>query len=114
MLRSVIEGADREHFFTVSLDARGNILGYELVAIGTLDGVDVHPREVFRSAILAGASSIIVGHNHPSGSTEPSPDDVALTRRLRSAGELLGIPLIDHVIVTEHSHVSLDEQGHLK
>lgn len=100
-LKRICKGDDRERFYAIYLDVRGKIIGYECVAVGHLAGVEVHPREVFRGAILAGAHSIIVGHNHPSGDPEPSVEDVCLTKRLKQAGDLIGIALLDHIVVTD-------------
>lgn len=92
---------DREHFAILMLDAKNHLLGIHTVAIGILTGALVAPREVFKAAILANAASIIVGHNHPSGDPTPSPEDHQVTERLRSAGELLDIPVLDHVVIGE-------------
>jgi DNA repair protein RadC len=90
---------DRESFVCVSIDARNRAIGFDVVAIGTMTGVEVHPREVFRAAILAGAVGICVAHNHPSGDPTPSPEDASLTQRLRDAGRLVGIPVLDHMVI---------------
>lgn len=102
---------EREHFFVAHVDVHAHVVAYELTAIGTLNSVGVHPREVFRAAILAGASGIVLAHNHPSGDSTPSGQDDDLTKRLRDAGELLGIPVVDHVIVAERSYYSYAEHG---
>lgn len=105
---------DREHFAILMLDAKNHLLGIHTVAIGVLTGALVAPREVFKAAILANAASIIVGHNHPSGDPTPSPEDHLVTERLRSAGELLDIPVLDHVVVGEWgSFVSIRSTGTL-
>lgn len=90
---------DREHFFVAHLNARCEVIAVEVAAIGTLCGVEVGPREVFRAAIIAGSASIVVGHNHPSGDPSPSRDDDELTRRLAEVGSIVGVPVADHVIV---------------
>lgn len=95
-----VRGLAQETFLVALLDVRNKLLGIERVFTGTLTGVDVHPREIFRAAILAGAAAIVVAHNHPSGNTAPSVADRALTERLRKAGDLLGIPVLDHVILS--------------
>jgi len=77
------------------------------VARGSLTGVEVHPREVFRSLIRQAAAAAVVAHNHPSGDSQPSPDDIALTRRLRLAGEILGIPILDHVVIGRDDFTSV-------
>lgn len=107
IVRHVTRGDARESFLVFMLDAKGGLIGYEVVAVGLLTHVDVHPREVFRPAIVAPAASIIVAHNHPSGDSAPSPEDCALTERLGECGELLGIPLLDHVVVGNDDFVSI-------
>lgn len=103
---------DRESFVTVSLDARGAVLGVEEVARGSVAGVDVHPREVFKAPIILGASGIILAHNHPSGDAQPSSDDAALTNRMKEIGTLLGIPVLDHIIVAQGGKcTSLADRG---
>lgn len=104
--------SDREQFVVALLTVRHRVLGLHTVSVGCLTSSLVHPREVFKPAILSGAAALIVAHNHPSGDPEPSAEDVALTRRLRAAGELLGIEVLDHVILGEHGRfVSLKERG---
>jgi len=93
------EMADRESLYVIHADVRRQVIGLEEVAKGSLSSVQVHPREVFKAAILNNASSMIVVHNHPSGDATPSREDIELTRRLVDAGRMLGIPLEDHVIV---------------
>ena len=90
---------DKERFFVFGLDTRNCIKYIDVVSVGTLNYNLVHPREVFRLAILKGCATIVVAHNHPSGSIEPSDEDLSLTRRLAQAGTLLGIELMDHVII---------------
>ena len=101
----------QEHFVCFSLDGSGNVLNCRVITIGLINHSLVAPRETFRGAIMDNAVSIIVAHNHPSGSLEPSPQDIAITRQLKEAGDILGIQLIDHVIVTSTGHVSLRERG---
>lgn len=90
---------DREHFIVLCLSARRRVIARETVSVGTLSASLVHPREVFKSAIMANAAVVIVAHNHPSGDAQPSEEDREVTKRLRRAGEILGIPVIDHVII---------------
>lgn len=99
IVRAVIGEADREHFVLVVLDARRRAVGVQVVSVGTLSASLVHPREVFKPAILLSAAAIVVAHNHPSGDCSPSSEDRDVTRRLQRAGELLGIPVADHVII---------------
>jgi DNA repair protein RadC len=102
-----------EQFGVVLLDTKHRVLRVSLVSIGTLDASIVHPREVFREAAGGGAAAIIVFHNHPSGDPKPSPEDVALTRRLIRAGETMGIDVLDHVIIAEHRFHSMRDSGDL-
>ncbi|WP_020375029.1 JAB domain-containing protein [Sulfobacillus thermosulfidooxidans] len=101
LLHEYVGDADREQFVVLTLDTKGYATGLHTVAMGTLDSVTVHPREVFKMAILINAAAIIVGHNHPSGDPTPSPEDHRVTQRLVRAGELLGIPVWDHLVLGE-------------
>ena len=101
----------QEHFVCITLNGAGEILGNRTITLGLLNHSLVHPREVFADAITDRAASIICVHNHPSGSLDPSPQDVAITTQLKEAGSLLGIQLIDHIIVTKNGHLSLRERG---
>ncbi len=92
---------DKEHFYVMHVNARQQAHLVELVAIGTLNHAEVHPRETFRRAIVEGSYSIIVAHNHPTGDVTPSEADIKTTRVLHDAGELLCIPLLDHIIFTD-------------
>jgi len=102
-----------EQFGVVLLDTKHRVLRTSLLSVGTLDASIVHPREVFREAASGGAAAIIVFHNHPSGDPRPSPEDVALTRRLIRAGEMMGIDVLDHVIIAENRFHSLRDAGDL-
>lgn len=90
---------DREHFWVISLDSKNKVKFVELVSLGTVDNCLVHPREVFRRALKKGAVRIIIGHSHPSKDSHPSEDDLQITRKIKEAGDLLSIPLLDHVII---------------
>ncbi|MEZ4352087.1 MAG: DNA repair protein RadC [Myxococcota bacterium] len=107
--RARLRQLDRECFHVVALDGRHRLLGTDLVSLGTLTASLVHPREVFRQAIRRAAGAVLVVHNHPSGDPRPSGEDRAVTRRLRDAGELLGIELLDHVIVGRSGYYSFRE-----
>jgi DNA repair protein RadC len=96
------------------LSTKHDVVAYHELSRGTLDGTVVHPRDVFRSALLANAASVIVGHNHPSGDPTPSPDDVRLTDRLSHAAQILNVELMDHVIVGDGSYYSFREAGRLR
>lgn len=102
---------DKEHFWVFHLDVRNRIKLIELVSLGTLNSSLVHPREVFTRAVSERSGQIIIAHNHPSGVADPSDEDIALTKRLRKAGELLGIELIDHLVVTGEGYTSLKEKA---
>lgn len=102
---------DRESFYTMHMDIRGRVIGFEEVSRGGLAGVEVHPREVFKSAILNSAAAIAIAHNHPSGDPEASFADKQLTTRLIDAGRLLGIPVRDHVVVASDGCRSLRDNG---
>ncbi len=106
-----VRSARKEHFLVLCLNARRQLLRIETVSIGTLSASLVHPREVFSPAISNGAAAVVAVHNHPSGDPSPSAEDREATRRLQRAGELLGIPLADHVIVSESSFFSFRESG---
>lgn len=111
--RALIPADEREHFIVFLLDGRNRIKGYAEVSIGTLNAAIVHPRDVFRPAIVFGAASIVIAHNHPSGEPQPSAEDFAVTRRLREVGELVGVPVLDHVVVGDGRHFSFLESGAL-
>lgn len=100
-----------EHFGVFSLDSKGNILGYNEVAIGELNSAGVHPREVFKGVILLNAACIIMVHNHPSGDSTPSEADISTTKRFVEGGELLGIPVLDHIIIGYKGYTSLRYEG---
>jgi len=101
----------REMFLVVLLDARHRVLREEAVSEGSLTSSIVHPREVFRAAVRESAGAVVLVHNHPSGDPAPSEEDVAVTRRLVQASELIGIRILDHVIVGDGSYTSLKEAG---
>jgi DNA repair protein RadC len=101
----------QEHFICITLNGAGEVLGNRVITVGLLNHSLVHPREVFADAITDRAASVICVHNHPSGSLEPSSQDIAITQQLREAGALVGIPLIDHIIVSRAGHTSLRERG---
>lgn len=96
----------REHFLVLLLNARHEVLRRETISIGSLNASIVHPREVFKPAVLESAASIILVHNHPSGDAEPSEEDLSITKRLVQAGELLGIQVLDHVVIAARGVVS--------
>ena len=112
LLAQYIGETDREVFAVALLTVRHRVLGLHTVSVGCLTSSLVHPREVFKPAILAGSAALLLVHNHPSGDPEPSAEDIALTRRLTAAGQLLGIEILDHLILGEAGrYVSLRERG---
>jgi len=106
---------DVENMVVLMLTTRRKVIGHYIAGVGVLDGVLVHPREIFRAAIVAAAHAIILMHNHPSGDPAPSEADVRVTRDLRSAGRILKMDLLDHVIVGsgDRPWVSMKELGYL-
>lgn len=103
--------SDKEQFIVVLLDGANQIISSELVSIGIANKTIVHPREVFRTAIAKNACSIALAHNHPSGLLEPSIEDLSLTNRLKEAGSIIGIPVLDHLIVSKNGYRSMLESG---
>jgi len=99
LLRPLLENESVEVFVALTLNAKHRSTGFHEVSRGTLTSSLVHPREVFGPALRMSAAAVIVAHNHPSGDPEPSNEDLAITRRLTQAGELLGVPLLDHIII---------------
>jgi DNA repair protein RadC len=109
-----IGNKDKEHFCVLCLDSKVKPTHFETVHIGTLNQTLIHPREVFKTAILSNASSIIVGHNHPSGDLTPSTQDLKNTKYLVEAGSIVGITVLDHIIVNDTSiHSIRNKQPHL-
>ena len=112
LMAPLVADLDREAFWVLLLNGKHKVIGINMVAVGTLTACLVHSREVFKPAIVGNAASIVLVHNHPSQEPEPSAEDVALTRRLREAGIILGVNVVDHVIVTsEGRYHSLEEDG---
>lgn len=108
---ATLQDEPAEVFAVLCLTTKHSVIAYCEVSRGTLDSTLVHPREVFKPALLANAGAIIVAHNHPSGDPSPSPDDITLTTRLTAAGETLGVPVLDHIIVGEGRYFSFRESG---
>ena len=105
------DGKPKEEFIVLLLNTKNNVIGINTVSVGTVDTSIVHPREVFQPALLANATSIILAHNHPSGNTEPSDEDLKVTNRLIMAGNILGIDVLDHVIYGDGVGLSLKVIG---
>lgn len=113
LLREKIGYETREHFAVVFLSTKNHVIGVETISIGNLNSAIVCPREVYKSALRRSACSIVVAHCHPSGCTEASPQDLEVTARLKAAGTIMNVELIDHVILTASEYTSLKECGHL-
>ena len=99
LFKPILSNQPKEQFWVMLLNVKNAIIGVAMISQGTVNASIVHPREVFQPAILSNATGIIAVHNHPSGDSEPSPEDIQVTKRLAEAGEIVGIPLLDHVIV---------------
>ncbi|SCG83738.1 DNA repair protein RadC [Proteiniborus sp. DW1] len=100
----------KEHFKIVMLDTKNQVIGIEDISVGSLNSSIVHPREVFKEAIVKSSASIILVHNHPSGDPTPSKEDIAITRRLAEGGDILGVKVLDHIIIGNNKHISLREK----
>jgi DNA repair protein RadC len=105
-----IRDSKREHCVAFYLDTQGQLIERHIISIGTLNESLVHPREVFEPAVTLHAASVIVVHNHPSGKVTPSPEDIQITHRLRQAGRILGITLLDHLILTKDTFASIKDR----
>lgn len=111
LARPLLEGADREHFLALYLDTKNRVNAVHTVSVGTLNSSAVHPREVFKAAILTNAAAVILVHNHPSGDPAPSREDRATTAKLVEAGKLLGIEVLGHIVLGEGRFCSLRQAG---
>jgi DNA repair protein RadC len=111
LVKSRLKDKKREYFLALLLDTRNQLIRTAEISIGSLDSSIVHPREVFKEAITASAAAVIFVHNHPSGDTEASEDDISLTKRLVEAGEIVGIDVLDHVIIGGRAFRSLKREG---
>ena len=106
-----IRGEEQEHFKVIFLNGNHKVTGAKVITKGLLNSCSVHPREVFKEAIIRGSASIVIAHNHPSGNTQPIHADREITQKLSEAGEIIGIQVLDHIIVTEEDYYSFKEQG---
>ncbi|MBU3097674.1 JAB domain-containing protein [Clostridium sp. DSM 17811] len=114
LARGFLENCDREELILICLNNKNEPISVSTISIGSLNASIVHPREVFKVAILSNSASVILAHNHPSGDTTPSSEDVSITKRLVEAGKIIGIPIIDHIVIgKEFSYCSLKEKGML-
>ena len=110
VVRNFLKDSDREVFLTINFSTRNTINSIHIVSMGTAESSLVHPREVFKVAILSNASSIALAHNHPSGNPDPSQDDLQITKKLVQAGEILNIKVIDHIIIADDQYLSFAEK----
>ncbi|WP_342515257.1 DNA repair protein RadC [Sporosarcina sp. FSL K6-1522] len=112
-LMTDMSSLNQEHLVALFLNVKNEVLHKQTIFIGSLNASIVHPRDIFREAVKRSAASIIISHNHPSGNPSPSPEDIAVTKRLIEAGEIMGIETIDHIIIGDHQFVSLKEKGYM-
>jgi len=96
-----LNGADRECFVVIALNTKNDINSISTISIGTLSSSLAHPREIFKTAILSNAANIILCHNHPSGDTSPSKEDILISKKVKECGDILGIKVLDHIIITD-------------
>lgn len=111
IVKPMLVGRDREHFLACALSTKNKLLRIIEVSVGSLNASIVHPRELFKECVMASAASVVVVHGHPSGDPTPSGADIQLTRRLVSAGDVLGIEVLDHVVIGGDEHASLRDLG---
>lgn len=112
-LRPKIGNECREHFYMLGVNNKNTVLVVSPISVGTISETIIHPREIFVNAVRELCSAIIVAHNHPTGNLLPSENDIRTTRRLMDAGEIIGIPVLDHVIITSEGFLSLKEEGYM-
>lgn len=111
LTKEFLENADRESFIVVCLNTKNEPINVSTVSTGTLNSSLIHPREVFKVAVLSNANSIICAHNHPSGSIAPSKEDKGITYKIKESGEILGIKLLDHIIVGNDNFYSFKQNN---
>ena len=109
--QQIIKNQDREYVLAITLDTRLRPVSLEVVAIGGINKAGVEPRDIFKHAILSNATGLVIVHNHPSGDPGPSKEDYFITERMKEAGKVLGIPLLDHIIVGEDAYFSFTENS---
>ncbi|MBN1162236.1 DNA repair protein RadC [Patescibacteria group bacterium] len=107
LVRKDIFGKKKEYLFLISLDTKNNLISKDIVSIGTINEAVIHPREIYNKAIRNNAVSIILAHNHPSNDTTPSKEDIYVTQRIYKTGQIIGIPLLDHLIVSAKDYTSM-------
>lgn len=111
LVKPFLLNEDREHLLLVCVDTKNQPTSISTISVGSLNSSVVHPREVFKAAILSNAHSIFLAHNHPSGDTCPSREDIGVTQRIDECGKILGIPLLDHIIVGDDSYLSFKDKS---
>ena len=111
VVSSRFRGKKKEHFLALFLDTRSRLIKVSEISVGSLDTSVVHPREVFKEALAASAASVIFAHNHPSGDTTPSEEDIGLSKRLAEAGQIMGVDVLDHIIFAGGDYLSLKRRG---
>lgn len=111
VLEAELSSRSAEVFLALAMNTKNHVIAVLPVSTGSLNASIVHPRELFQRAILSNCASLILAHNHPSGDSSPSPEDIALTRRLVEAGQLLDIPILDHIILGYGNFYSFKEHG---
>jgi len=110
---SYLANESKEYFLALHLDGKNRIVCLDTISVGSLNQSIVHPREVFKSSLLSSAAALVLLHNHPTGDPTPSSEDLSITRRLKEAGELMGVKVIDHIIIGNEAYMSFVEQGML-
>lgn len=110
-MRQLLRDDAREHFFALYLNGAHKVVSFSLVSLGSANAAPVHVREVFQPALIVGAVALVIGHNHPSNELNLSAEDKQVTEKLREAGQLIGIPLLDHVVFSRTDYVSFKERG---
>ena len=113
LVRQFLEELDREAMIVVALNAKSEPTCLQVISTGSISASIVHPREVFKVAILSNAYSILLAHNHPSGDTKPSQEDLNITKRIKEASDIMGVPLLDHLIIGDEGYYSFKENGEL-
>lgn len=103
----------QEHLVVLFLNVKNEVIGKKTIFIGSLDTSIIHPREIFKEAIKASSANIIIAHNHPSGYPDPSSEDLRVTKRIKDAGDIIGIRLLDHIIIGDYNFCSLKEKGYI-
>ncbi len=113
IVRPMLEDCDREKTVALMLDTKNHVVAANVVSVGVINASLIHPREVFKVALLCNASRVVIAHNHPSGDPTPSSEDMIITENLAKAGEILGVEVLDHIIIGNKAWLSMKERGAL-